>query len=65
MAVLNPLTEAHCKDLDSVLQLVPHIRDTLAALERCGLDCGERQQTLQAQYEIASAIKREFNPLAP
>lgn len=65
MSILNPLTEAHCKDLDSVIQTYPHLKDTLMALQRCGPQCEEQLRTLEAQYEICSSIKREFNPLAP
>jgi len=64
MSILNPLTEAHCRDLDAVIQQYPHLRDTLDALERCGLQCSEQKQMLEAQYQICSAIKREFNPLS-
>ena len=64
MAILNPLTQQHCKDLDAVLQMAPHIRDTIKAYEECGLDCSQQKEIHEAQVELASAIKRKFNPLA-
>lgn len=64
MAILNPLTAQHCSDMDTVLGICPHIRDTLNAMQECGLDCTEQLQTLDAQQEIASKIKQKFNPLS-
>ena len=64
MAILNPLTEAHCRDIDQVLQNYPHLKETYEALQACGLDCKDRLETLEAQYEICTNFKRKFNPLA-
>lgn len=63
--VVNPLTDAHCKDLDRIIQDYPALKATLDALERCGMNCEQRREALQTQFDIASKIKREFNPLAP
>lgn len=64
MGILNPLTDKHCEQLDSVLQTCPHIRDTINAIKECGIDMSQQEQVLQAQEDAASAIKRKFNPLA-
>lgn len=62
--IINPLTDKQCDDVDCVLASIPGIRATIAAAERCGLDCSADKQRLQAQEDFASAVKREFNPLA-
>ena len=64
MGVLNPLTDKHCEQIDSVLQQCPHIRDTIEAIKRCGLDMSQQEATLNAQQEVCQSLKREFNPLA-
>lgn len=64
MGVLNPLTDKHCEQIDTVLQQCPHIRDTIEAIKRCGIDMSQQEAVLQAQQEACQAIKREFNPLA-
>lgn len=63
--IVNPLTNKQCDDIDCVLQSVPSLRATIAAAERCGLDCSADKARLDAQEEFARAVKREFNPLAP
>lgn len=62
--VINPLTDKQCSDVDCVLRDIPGIRATIAAAERCGLDCSADKARLQAQEDFAMAVKREFNPLA-
>lgn len=64
MAILNPFTEQHCKDFDSVIAIYPHLKDTFEAFQECGLDCQEQLQTILAQYEICTKLKKKFNPLA-
>lgn len=63
--VVNPLRERECKDIDCVLNSIPGIRATIEACERCGMDMTAEKERLQAQLDFASAVKREFNPLAP
>lgn len=64
MPILNPLTQAHCNDLDCIIQTHQNIMDTLTAYEECGLDCQQQKQQQQALYDYATAIKRKFNPLS-
>lgn len=64
MGVLNPLTDKHCEQLDSVIQQCPHIRDTINAIKECGIDMSQQEQVLDSQETIAKAIKQRFNPLA-
>lgn len=64
MAILNPLTQQHCNDIDQVIQTYPHLMDTLRAYEECGLDCQQQKEQLEAQYNICTALKRKFNPLS-
>lgn len=61
----NPLTQQNCRDLDEVLQSIPALKATLEAFERCGMDCQQQKDAILGQYNVCSAIKREFNPLAP
>lgn len=63
--IINPLTNKQCDDVDCVLQSIPHIRATIEAAERCGMDCSSEKERVTAQETFARAIKREFNPLAP
>lgn len=65
VGIINPLTNKQCDDVDCVLREIPNIRATIAAAERCGLDCSADKARLQAQEDFATAVKREFNPLAP
>lgn len=62
--IINPLTDKECNDVDCVLGSIPGIQATIAAAERCGLDCSADKARLQAQQDFAAAVKREFNPLA-
>ena len=62
---LNPLREKECADIDCVLQSLPAIQATIEACERCGMDMGAEKVRVEAQKAFASAVKREFNPLAP
>lgn len=64
MAVVNPLTEKHCNDLDCVLQSIPNIEDTIKACEECGMDLSAERERLEAQRQFATSVKRKFNPLA-
>lgn len=64
MPILNPLTQQHCNDLDCIIQNHQNIMDTLNAYEECGMDCTAQKQQAQAQYDIATAVKRKFNPLS-
>lgn len=64
MGILNPLTDKHCEQLDSVIQQCPHIRDTINAIKECGIDMSQQEQVLDSQETIAKAIKQRFNPLA-
>lgn len=64
MAILNPLTEKHCNDVDCVLQSVPNIRDTIAACEECQIPMDAEKEQLAVQETWASTVKRKFNPLA-
>lgn len=63
--IVNPLTDKQCADIDCVLQSIPHVRATIEACERCGLDMSAEKERLNAQEAFATAVKREFNPLAP
>lgn len=63
-AIINPLTEKHCNDLDCVLQSLPAIEATIAACEECGLEMPAEKERLEAQRTFATAVKRKFNPLA-
>lgn len=60
----NPLLEAHCNDLDFVIQRYPPFKEVLEKLERCGLPCREQLDALEAAFNICKSIKAEFNPLA-
>lgn len=64
MPLLNSLTEQHCQTLDCVLQQVPSVNDTIAALEECGIDCSAEKEKVQAIQQVASGLKKRFNPLA-
>src|SRR5215472_13162868 len=60
----NPLQEAHCNDLDYVLQRYPGFKAVLEALQRCGLPCAEQLAALETAYNICGAVRKEFNPMA-
>lgn len=62
----NPvkLTDQNCRDLDSVIAEYPALKETIAALERCGLPCEKALEDLERHYHICTAFKREFTPLA-
>lgn len=64
-APTNPLTTAHCRTIDEVLASIPALKATIEAFERCGMDCAAQKDALLGQYNVCTAIKREFNPLAP
>lgn len=65
MSILNPLTEKQCADIDCVLNSAPAVKETIEACEKCGMDMAAYKDQLEAQVAFATAVKREFNPLAP
>lgn len=62
---INPLTQADCDVLTTVLSRLNDQREFLARCKRCKLDTANLEKWLEEQAQVASDIKREFFPHCP
>lgn len=60
----SPLTPQHCTTLDCVLQRAAELQQLIDKCTDCGLDTSAAQEEVNRQVQTATAIKRNFFPLA-